>query len=165
MNYQHNYELDEEYPQLELFSEIKPNLFMGGTDDLDTIFTYLDREPSPLPFDTIATMYAWARPATWKIQEVRYAFPDSTIDHIDLKRLRSLVDFTYQQWKEGDRVLVRCQAGLNRSGLVTALLLIKDDLSPSSAIELIRVKRSSDALFNRHYSNWLIKHGEDFIKL
>ena len=150
------------YPQL--YSMIAPNLFQGGTDDLDVIHLAQtnNRPRTDLPFDAIVTMYAWARPADWKVQEFRYGVPDASITDIDLDRLRQAVDFGYDRWKQGDRVLVRCQAGLNRSGLVLALILIKDGLKPAEAIARIRDNRGDDALFNRDFHNWLLTEAESF---
>ena len=150
------------YPQL--YSMIAPNLFQGGTDDLDVIHLAQtnNRPRTDLPFDAIVTMYAWARPADWTVQEFRYGVPDASITDIDLDRLRQAVDFGYDRWKQGDRVLVRCQAGLNRSGLVLALILIKDGLKPAEAIARIRDNRGEDALFNRDFHNWLLTEGESF---
>jgi protein-tyrosine phosphatase len=150
------------YPQL--FSMIAPNLFQGGTDDLDVIHLAKtnNRPRTDLPFDAIVTMYAWARPADWNVQEFRYGVPDASISDIDLARLREAVEFGYSRWKAGDRVLVRCQAGLNRSGLVTALLLIKDGHSPETAISMIRTGRGDDALFNTSFTDWLIAEAQTF---
>jgi len=143
---------------------VAPNLFQGGTDDLDVIHLAQtnNRPRTDLPFDAIVTMYAWARPADWNIQEFRYGVPDASIKDIDLSRLRQAVDFGYDRWKQGDRVLVRCQAGLNRSGLVTALIMIKDGLTPQEAINTIRESRGPDALFNENFHAWLLKEGESF---
>jgi protein-tyrosine phosphatase len=150
------------YPQL--YSMIAPNLFQGGTDDLDVIHLAQtnNRPRTDLPFDAIVTMYAWARPADWNIQEFRYGVPDASITDIDLDRLRQAVEFGYDRWKQGDRVLVRCQAGLNRSGLVAALIMIKDGLTAQSAINCIRDSRGPDALFNENFHAWLLKEGEKF---
>jgi len=150
------------YPQL--YSMIAPNLFQGGTDDLDVIHLAQtnNRPRTDLPFDAIVTMYAWARPADWNIQEFRYGVPDASITDIDLDRLRQAVEFGYDRWKSGDRVLVRCQAGLNRSGLVLALIMIKDGLTAQSAINCIRDSRGPDALFNENFHAWLLKEGEKF---
>jgi protein-tyrosine phosphatase len=150
------------YPQL--YSMIAPNLFQGGTDDLDVIHLAQtnNRPRTDLPFDAIVTMYAWARPADWNIQEFRYGVPDGQMAEIDLNRLRQAVEFGYQRWKAGDRVLVRCQAGLNRSGLVLALILIKAGLTPQEAINRIRENRGPDALFNENFHFWLLKEGESF---
>jgi protein-tyrosine phosphatase len=121
-----------------------------------------NRKRTDLPFDSIVTMYAWARPADWNVQEFRYGVPDASITDIDLTRLREAVEFAYSRWKSGDRVLIRCQAGLNRSGLVTALLLIKDGHSPESAITMIRTGRGEDGLFNTSFTDWLIAEAETF---
>lgn len=150
---------------ISLYSEILSNLFMGGTDDEDVIHiparVYSRRED--LPFDSMVTMYAWARPADWNVQEFRYGVPDASIKDIDLNRLRQAVEFGYVRWKQGDRVLVRCQAGLNRSGLVMALILIKDGFTPYQAIDLIRQRRTDIALFNENFVNWLLTSGANFI--
>ena len=146
-----------------LFNEIATNLFMGGTDDMDVIhFPAKNKTRNDLPFDAIVTMYAYAQPADWKVQEFRYGVPDASITDIDLDRLRQAVDFGYDRWKQGDRVLVRCQAGLNRSGLILALILIKDGLEPAEAINRIRDNRGPDALFNDNFHAWLLKEGESF---
>jgi len=154
------------YPQPPLFSEILPNLFMGGTDDDDVIHIPAPRykQGSNLPFDAIVTMYAWARPADWNVQEFRYGVPDAAMSDIDLARLRDAVEFAHARWKAGDRVLVRCQAGLNRSGLVTALVLIKEGNTPQAAIDLIRVKRDRDALCNMDFVEWILEAGQEFIQ-
>lgn len=152
------------YEPTSLYSEILTNLFMGGTDDEDVIQVAAPfGNASKLPFEAIVTMYAWARPADWSIQEFRYGIPDAAIKDIDLARLREAVEFGYARWKAGDRVLVRCQAGLNRSGLVTALILMKSGLSAEDAIRAIRDGRAELALFNSHYVNWLIVEGASFI--
>ena len=152
------------YPQPPLFSEIVPNLFMGGTDDLDVIHyaqnSYAKRKD--LPFDAIVTMYAWARPADWSVQEFRYGVPDASINEIDLSRLREAVDFGYNRWQSGDRVLIRCQAGLNRSGLVTALILIRSGITAEEVIKMIREKRDEYALYNEEYVAFLMEHGDSF---
>jgi protein-tyrosine phosphatase len=130
------------YTQPPLFNEIIPNLFMGGTHD-DDVIHYPMRDygaRTDLPFDAIVTMYAWARPADWNIQEFRYAVEDGAIAKIDLNRLMQAVEFGHNRLKSGDRVLVRCQAGLNRSGLVTALILMKEGLTAQDAIDLNEAK-------------------------
>jgi len=109
-----------------LFSEILPNLFQGGTDDNDVIHIAHARNKrrSDMPFDSIVTMYAWARPADWNVQELRYGI---------------------------------------RSGLVTALVLIKEGYSPDQAIDLIRAQRGEDALCNSQFEQWLLSSAASFI--
>ncbi len=154
------------YQPTSLYSEIAPNLFMGGTDDNDVIHNAASgRRRTDLPFESIVTMYAWAQPADWKIQEFRYGVPDAAIEMIDLSRLKQVVEFGYNRWISGDRLLVRCQAGLNRSGLVTALILMKSGLDVDSAISLIRTNRAEIALFNEQYVQWLQSEAPNFLAL
>jgi protein-tyrosine phosphatase len=51
----------------------------------------------------------------------------------------------------GQRVLVTCHMGWNRSGLVTALTLREMGLTPRQAIGVVRVARGPKALGNRHF--------------
>ena len=147
-----------------LFNEIATNLFMGGTEDMDVIhFPAKNNNRTDLPFDAIVTVYAYAQPADWKIQEFRYGVPDAAIEDIDLDRLKQAVEFGYNRWMAGDRVLVRCQAGLNRSGLVTALILMSTGLDAETAIEQIRKNRAEIALFNEDYVRWLKIEGATFV--
>ena len=83
------------YPQPPLFSEILPNLFMGGTDDDDVthIPARIYNRKNGLPFDAIVTMYEFARPAFGGVQEFRYAVPDAEMANINLDRLRDAVEF------------------------------------------------------------------------
>lgn len=56
-----------------------------------------------------------------------------------------------------DRVptLVHCRAGLNRSGLVVAVCLMKRGMSADEAIELLRRKRSQEVLHNKTFERFL----------
>jgi hypothetical protein len=153
------------YQPISLYSEIAPNLFMGGTADEDVIHQAVayNKARTDLPFDAIITMYAWANPADWRVQEFRYGIYDSAIADIDLDRLKQAVEFGYNRWLSGDRVLVRCQAGLNRSGLVTALIMMSTGLDAETAIEQIRKNRADIALFNNNYVEWLMSEGAQFL--
>ena len=153
------------YQPTSLYSEIAPNLFMGGTADEDVIHHAVayNKARTDLPFDAIITMYAWANPADWRVQEFRYGIYDSIIKDIDLDRLKQAVEFGYNRWLSGDRVLVRCQAGLNRSGLVTALIMMSTGLDAETAIEQIRKNRADVALFNSNYVEWLMSEGAQFL--
>jgi len=153
------------YQPISLYSEVAPNLFMGGTADEDVIHQAVayNKARTDLPFDAIITMYAWANPADWRVQEFRYGIYDSAIADIDLDRLKQAVEFGYNRWLSGDRVLVRCQAGLNRSGLVTALIMMSTGLDAETAIEQIRENRAEIALFNNNYVEWLMSEGAQFL--
>ena len=145
------------YPEQDLYSEILPGLWQGGTHDFDTL-----EFPKQYPiwnqkkdFDCVATLYAVAHPVGWGISERRFGFPDSALDENNLPDIHAMVDWVYDEWKSGKKVLVRCQAGWNRSGLVTALALMKDGHKAKAAIDLIRARRSPHALSNTYFVRYL----------
>jgi hypothetical protein len=141
-----------------LWSEVAPGLWQGGTDDDDTIFE-LKRSKTPFitkeDFDTVITAYAWANPCDWGVKEVRYCFYDGNMSDMDFEALDEVVNIAYNDWKAGKQVLIRCQAGLNRSGLIMAKILMKDGYTADEAIALIRANRSEWALFNKTFEKWL----------
>ena len=70
------------YQEQELFSEILPNLYMGGTDDLD-IVQFGKRLPELHErdqFDAVVTCYSYAQPVSWYVHENRFGFADGPID-------------------------------------------------------------------------------------
>ena len=147
-----------------LWSEILPGLWLGGTDDDDTIETGVDtykpRMITKDDFDTVVTLYSWAQPVDWLVEEVRYGFYDSEIGHIDFSAVERAADFAYQAWKSGKRILIRCQAGINRSSLVMAHVLMKDRYTAREAIDLMREKRSKAVLLNKHFVDYLVMSDE-----
>ena len=149
-------------PHQDLYSEILPGLWQGGTHDFDTL-EFPKEYPiwkSEKQFDSVATLYAIAHPVGWGISERRYGFPDSELSSQDIPEIRNIADWAFEQWISGKKVLIRCQAGWNRSGLVMALVLIKHGLSPKEAIRLIREKRSPHALCNQDFVNFLERSGD-----
>ena len=150
----------------DLYSEILPGLFMGGTHDEDVVYAKpTDKHKINInKFDCVITMYAWANPTDWGVEEIRYGIPDSDINDANIKKLLDIAYWGYRRWLSGEKVLIRCQAGLNRSGLITSLILIMDGLSPMAAVNLIREKRTPFALFNQNYVTWLTEQARDEVK-
>lgn len=148
----------------ELWSEILPGLYQGGTADYDQLGQRL-RAPmiTPAEFDTVVTLFAQAVPVDWYVKEIRLGFFDHDEVDLDEHDLAHAVRIAFRDWKRGKRVLIRCQAGWNRSGLVTALVLLLDGQSPEEAISLIREKRSDYALCNDYFEHWIRTNGESFV--
>ena len=88
---------------------------------------------------------------------MRYSLIDGDLDGPDAANLVEVANWAHLQWKSGSTVLIRCHFGMNRSGLVTALVLIKEGYSARDAIALIREKRSPRCIGNKHYEDWLQK--------
>ncbi len=153
---------------LAVWSEILPNLWLGGTADNDCVGDKcfeLDRQDisiKPRHFDSVYTFYAWANPVDWQVKEFRYGYFDSGDTDFDLNAFKRIAVMAHADWKRGERVLLRCQAGLNRSSLILALVLMIDGYTAQQAIDLIRDKRHAKALFNPHFVEWLLKQDLKF---
>ena len=143
-------------------TQIVPGLFQGGTED-DDVMSVADSDfalRGTYPFDTVVTLYASARPVPWGVEELRFGFLDAALDGEDIATVLRAAHFAHQRWADGAEVMIRCQAGMNRSGLVTALVLILAGLTPGQAITLIRQQRGQACLFNEHFVTWLMNHAE-----
>lgn len=139
-------------------TEILPGLWQGGTSESSLLGqpTKPGHYRGKRPFDLIVTLYADAQPAPWGVEEIRYGFPDAELDLRDLDRLREIAAYAAERWKAGDRVLVRCQAGVNRSGLVVGLILREQGMSPLAALGRMRDARSPRVLSNEDFEAALI---------
>lgn len=155
------------YELTPLYSEVAPNLFMGGTDDNATIdqAQKLRHFEGNNEFDCVVTLYAWAAPANWGVEERRFGFPDANIIEEYIPTIIELAQWAHAKWAAGKKVNIRCQAGLNRSGLVTALTLMISGMSAQDAINTLREKRSDYALCNGEYERWLLNHAERMIQV
>lgn len=136
--------------------EILPGLFQGGTEDHDVIWQPAARRlRGDFPFDLVVTLYADANPAPWGVQEIRFGFYDADLAEEDAHRVIAIARQAHRAWTSGERVLIRCQAGVNRSGLVSALVLMLEGYSPEAAIELLRQRRGRRVLCNADFERWL----------
>lgn len=62
----------------------------------------------------------------------------------------------YQHFLTGENTLIHCQAGVNRSGLVTAATLFKIGFEPKEAINLIRQNRFPECLGNDFFERAIL---------
>ena len=134
-------------------SEIAPGLWMGGTPRHETIGVV---QPmlgfsEERPFDAVLTLYAWAAPASWGVEERRFGFPDRQVIKEYVPVIHDLATWAHDRWASGRRVLIRCAGGMNRSGLLVGLTLVRSGFSPDEAIEMIRERRHRWALNNQAF--------------
>ena len=97
------------------------------------------------------------------MEERRFGFPDADIIEEYLPTIIELAQWAHAKWSSGKRVNIRCQAGLNRSGLITALTLMISGMSADEAIDTLREKRSTYALCNGEYEHWLLTEAESVL--
>ena len=137
--------------------QILPRLFQGGTEDDHVIGEAIpaDHYRGERRFDLVVTLYADAQPAPWGVEEIRFGFPDGGLTESTIERVLRIALTTHERWSSGERVLIRCQAGVNRSGLVTALVLMLHGMAADEAIVLLRERRSQMVLNNSHFERFL----------
>jgi protein-tyrosine phosphatase len=136
-------------------TEIAPNLWQGGC-----------RKGLMLPrfFRHVVSLYPWEQ---YKVKhELDSAFTIRAYDSLEqgtafVPALATWVNAC----RETGPVLVHCQAGLNRSSLVTAMALIQEGSSGDEAIALIREKRSPACLCNPAFEAWLRQFDDSSLTL
>jgi hypothetical protein len=126
-----------------LISEVLPGLWQGGCIN----GVRLGDE-----FDLVISLYPWEKytlgPNTERVEFTAY-------DAAEVPNVAAAAQLAYDNWKDGKRVLIHCQAGLNRSGLVSALVLMGDGYSADDAITLLREKRCPMVLCNAAFERYL----------
>lgn len=136
----------EAYFKVPLISEVLPGLWQGGCKDGVAL---------PEDFDFVVSLYPWEQyhlgPKTQRVEQREF-------DSADVPDVGSLVDLAYAAWQAGQKVLIHCQAGLNRSGLTTAQVLMRDGYTAADAIALLRKGRCDMVLCNAAFVSWLLTH-------
>ncbi|MEU5365560.1 dual specificity protein phosphatase family protein [Streptomyces sp. NPDC005925] len=84
-----------------------------------------------------------------------WPIPDGPLDGTQLAGVMRLAEAACAALEGGRKVLVRCCQGYNRSGIVVAHALTRKGMSPDDAIRLIRARRSSWALHNELFVEYL----------
>jgi hypothetical protein len=134
------------------FSKLTDNLWMGGAPSpFARIYDYFDglvlcaHEYQPNCFPDVSTIRALIRDD---------GSPMTQKEQIDAVRAAGKV---IRLINDGMRILITCYAGLNRSGLVCAIVLCRgpDQMNINNAIELIRSVRGSYALSNFDFVDFL----------
>lgn len=127
-------------------SQVAPDLWMGGcADGLEL----------PHDIDHVVSLYPWESYDLHDgIESVTAVWMYDEEGGVDGDRILSIARWVNECRARGN-VLVHCQAGLNRSGLVTATALVLSGWGPAEAIEHLRAVRSDAVLCNRSFCEWV----------
>jgi protein-tyrosine phosphatase len=71
-----------------------------------------------------------------------------------LRRLHAVAQLGSDLLRQGERILVHCEMGLNRSALLAGLILVHGGASGVDAFERLQLRRPG-ALFNLRFSEYL----------
>lgn len=127
-------------------TEIAPNLWQGGCEDGLIL---------PGQIKHLVSLYPWESYAAK--HELTTAVHIRMLD--GLGEDMGLIEHA-ARWAAACRatgpVLIHCQAGLNRSSLVVARVLMLDGHTAAEAIALIRARRSPACLCNPAFEAWLL---------
>ncbi len=128
--------------------EVIPGLWQGGSR----------RPPEPGSFDVVVSLCARGnRRSPLPPDQRGLAWFIADADVPDEETIRRLARQVSAWLDDGQRVLVRCKAGLNRSGLVVARTLVERGVQPAEAIRQIRSSRHRRALNNQAFVAWLLQ--------
>lgn len=130
-----------------LISHVEGNLYQGGC--INGVKLHDD-------FHHVVSLYPWEQYALGpNTTRSEYKLHDSS-EVPPSEQLHQIADEVIANLPEG-KVLVHCQAGLNRSGLIAGLVLIKLGRTPQEAIDLLREKRCNVVLCNIDFEQWLLE--------
>lgn len=136
------------FVQIPLISHITGNLWSGGCIGGVTL---------PSKFKYVVSLYMWEKYALpygcSRIEVEMYDSGTLPDEHL----LHSLAELVVDLSSKAP-TLVHCQAGLNRSGLISALALVTMGHEAEEAVALLREKRSPLVLCNKTFENWVLTH-------
>lgn len=140
---------DDGYFSTSLVTQIQGNLWTGGC---------IGGVRLPDDFEFVVSLYPWEKyelgSGTTRI-EFQMFDSGNLPDPQELEEIADIVRFYVSQ----GQTLVHCQAGLNRSGLVAGLSLVRGGMAPARAVELLREARSPAVLCNPAFHAWLLEQG------
>lgn len=153
----------------EPWTEIIPGLWVGG-HDYNISRTGGQDIVSEIPSGFDLTVSLFSRPGFEPTEgrHLVYRFEDergalntgSTLETV----MRAAAEVTFAV-EHGQRVLSRCQAGLNRSSLVAGIAMVALGYEGVDAVQLIRARRSPWALCNADFEGFLRSLSADSIRL
>lgn len=130
------------------WDHINSGLFLGGHDTQpgggSTVVTD--------EFDMVVSLYT--RPdhgPDERVPHYTYEMADAPLEDRDYQAINYLADKVAEATQQNKSVLVRCQAGMNRSGLVAGLSLVKQGWTTDQVLDRMRNARSPYVLFNKSF--------------
>jgi protein-tyrosine phosphatase len=140
---------DEDGYPTEPFSEVIPNLFQAGT-------SYSPIQLFQQGFDAVFDLCGLDR-GDGVVDEIYVVHPIDDVPWIeDPGAIHELGIRVAEHVRAGDKVVVNCMSGLNRSGLLVGRALVALGYLPIEAVELIRRARGPHALSNREFTRFLL---------
>ena len=158
----------------EPWTEIIPNLWVGGHDYNPHTFgpahVVTQDDLDAAGFDVVVSLYQREEGPHFHTSpgdgraHYTLAVPDDTVMGLYVDEIKAIDHLSKQVASavtERKKVLVRCQAGLNRSSLTAGLALVRMGYQPQRVIDMIRAKRSPFALFNQRFVEIILAQSKE----
>lgn len=138
------------------WNEVDEFLWMGGHEWVDEHGHLRDAVVDD-EFDVVISLYRQPGHGPRRgVRHIVYEIPDGPLSPAQIDKIRRLAEWTGDQVRMQRKVLIRCHAGYNRSGLLAAQVLIERMHSPREAIALVRRARTEWALNNSLFVDYLV---------
>lgn len=142
----------------EPWNEIMPDMWMGGMYFGPSMTACAPEDQ----FDVVVSMAGrggiFTRVNSETVTRHNFFIDDGQLGPGEMALALEAAELVSEYWAEDNRILVRCNMGLNRSGLIVALALVDHGNDAQKVIDRIREKRSPNALCNP----WFVKYILDF---
>lgn len=140
----------------EPWSEIIDRLWVGGHDYSSDghVMVAFPRDLFGVVVDLYSREDERFNPAPGT-EHVRFALRDARPTPAEILRFAEAALIVADRHRAGEKVLVRCQAGLNRSSFVAGLAMVELGHTGQEALQLLRSRRSEWALCNEQFATFL----------
>lgn len=159
------------YPDAEAH-EVLPRLYLGGhlwADEYGRVKAAKHSSVSEdLSWDYVVSCYL---DNTFNAEkaipqcDMRFVLFDDTrkgLSDDTWRKINLAVDEIATRWLRGEKILVRCQAGYNRSGLMMCLVLMRLGYTAKQAVDLARKGRGSDVLVNQVFESYVHDREQEY---
>lgn len=96
------------------------------------------------------------------MQFVQFSIPDLSVP-ISVQAFGLFVKQQYLDAQVGDNILVHCRAGIGRTGMVTASVLLHCGYEPLAAFVHVSKKRGESVPDLQSQIDWVVHHQQDII--
>lgn len=144
------------------YNLLVPGLWMGGHYYQDASSGGFEKSDVPDGIDHVVCLHCAPWVSDCAPPGVLFqgcAIPDGPLSDAQLAQVRFVAIEVLKTLHQDRTVLVRCKAGLNRSGLLAAFVLLRLRFLADEAIDLIRERRGPYALCNRAFIGYI--HDEE----
>lgn len=141
--------LGDDEVTMPIVSEIAPGIWQGGCPQ--------NGLPLPERFKHVVNLFGVFEYRQHHVSETSVIVDMADDDRQDMGIVEPIARLVARLSQRGE-VLVNCQAGLNRSGVVVARALMLRGMGAEEAIATVRERRHPRAIYNSRFTGWL--HGQ-----